>query len=113
MVAQNVMARKRIRKRRQDHQAHVKVLAQAGQATLNKLLWQIIMENAAAQADPDVDTDGKEIEGILIAPTEELDKVPDGSAIDVSFNAEEKTLTFRAYVQKPKSNIVLPDGSSL
>ncbi len=110
MVNQNIQAVKTDRKRRDVSRAQ-RAMASAAQNTLNALLWHIITENAAAEADPD--TEGKEVTAVLTVPIEELDKVPVGFTLNVKLDPENKVVKIHATVQKEKSNILLPDGSRL
>lgn len=108
MVAQNIITRRQDRKRRQ---SQARQMAAVAQNTLNALLYLIITEHAAAEADPD--TEGKEVTSILTVPTEELDKVPVGFVLNIKLDPKNKVVRIHATVQKEKSKIILPDGSHL
>lgn len=108
MVAQNIITRRRGHNRRQSQAQQMAAIAQN---TLNALLWHIITEHAAVEADPD--TEGKEVTSVLTVPTEELDKVPVGFTLNVKLDPENKVVKIHATVQKEKSKIVLPDGGRL
>ncbi len=111
MVKQNIQVVKADQKRRARNQQQQ--FAAVAQNTLNALIWHIIMENAAASADPDIDTEGKVVSGVLTVPTEELDTVPKGFTLNVKLDPENKVIKIHATVEKEKSNIVLPDGRGL
>lgn len=111
MVKQNIITRRQTHNRRQVQYEQARQMEAVVQNTLNALLWHIITEHAAAEADPD--TEGKEVTAILTVPTEEIDKVPEGFALNVKFDPEKKVIQIHAMVQKEKSRIVLADGSHL
>ncbi len=110
MVAPNVVTRRRTRQRRsaaQEQQA--RALMAPAQNTLNMVLWQIINE----QAPVDEDAENQEPGGVLTVPIEDLGLVPKGFALNIDPDPENGVIRINAFVQKEKSNIILPDGGSL
>ena len=103
MVIPNVQNHQ-IRKRRQDAQRQI-----AGaqfQGVLNSVLWQTIVNGCK-------DEDG-EIEGVpqLTVARGVLAEIPKNFALNLQFNPKADTFTISAVLVKPKSNIVLADGSN-
>lgn len=113
MVKQNIQLVRADRRRRAKAQEAAQQGAAAAQNTLNALLWHIITENAEAEADPNIDTEGKDVSAVLTVPVEELDKVPVGFTLNVKLDPEHKTVVIHATVQKEESKILLADGSRL
>lgn len=114
MVKPNAQPVAAHRRRRKDAaEARQQVINAVVQNTLNQVLYRIIIENAAAQADPDMDTEGKEVTGILTVPMEEIALVPETFAMSLHPDPDKGVLRIHAFVQKEKPNIVLPDGSNL
>ena len=81
----------------------------ATQNTLNMTLWQIIAE----QAPVDEDAETQEPGGVLTVPMEDLGLVPKTFALTIDPDPENGVIRINAFVQKEKSNIILPDGGSL
>ncbi len=107
MIAPNT--RKQIRKRLA--QQHAKTLAhvqRSFQKTLYAVLWQMIRKNTDDALEDGLPDDA---DAVLTVPIEDMESIPANFALKLTQNPADKTVSIVATLAKPKSNILLPDGS--
>ncbi len=104
MIARN--ERTQIKKRLvKQHQQTMVAKHLAGQKLLYAVLWQFI-KDAAKNGVEDFD---ESLDATLTFPKEALEQVPANFALKIGGDADNVSVT--ATTVKPKSNILLPDGS--
>lgn len=113
MIARNMPINAQVRRRRTHAQAQAAHAVQtAAQNTLNAVLWQIIMHSARTDAEAKgEDFDGKD--GVITVELKDVEQVPKGFALTIDIDPDTNAISIKAVVQKPKSKIVLADGSRL
>lgn len=108
MIARNerTQIRKRLVKQHQKSVVHQQMRAQF---VLNGVLWAIVKGKAREVAEESGEEFDPSVECVLSVPLEGVKSLPDGFALRVVHN--EDTIDIIAGMVKPKSNIILPDGS--
>ncbi len=111
MIAANQPQLAKVHRRKAKVQAQINMVL--SQNTINAVMWQIIKNDARAQAEAKDEEFDESVDTILTVPLEELATMPKTFALEVTPNAEAGTVQIKAIVQKEKGNIILPDGGKL
>jgi len=100
-------ARNQIRKRLvKAHQQTAVAKHRQGQMLLNAALWQLVRSMAASKIE-DFD---ESLDATLTLPRDAIEQVPANFALKIE--SDDDSVSVIATLVKPKSNIILPDGSA-